>query len=728
MRPDVFRVDGSNANASAGRVRLDPVKAAWNGGMILCSLVFAPLTVNTGALLVFGVLTWVTLLLGHSVGMHRRLIHRSFDCAKPLERSLVYLGVLVGMAGPFGVLRIHDLRDWAQREPECHDFFSHRRALWLDAIWQLGARFEFAQAPTFRIEDEVAHDPWYRWLERTWMLQQVPLAALLYACGGWSWVVWGIFVRVGISVVGHWVVTYYTHQLGGGRWHVRGAGVQASNLRGLGWLTMGECWHNNHHAFPESACIGLSKGEVDPGYWVIRKLAQFGWVSRIGLPRVDAERDDLLEARATAVQVSPRHPLDQSLPDLRQHRVQGTQASVSVGEVRFAPQKSVWLTTMFLGAVIGGALTISWAAVTVFAALTAIVLLFGHSLGSHRKLIHNSYDCPRWLDYTLVYLGVQVGLAGPLGLLGQHELRDFAQRLPNCHPFLRHGSPFWRDAWWQLHCELQLANPPQLRIEERVAQDRFYRFLERTWMLQHLPPALVLYAAGGWAFVFWGCCARVTAGVIGHWLIGYFAHNKGQQHFVVRGAAVQGHNIPFMSLLTMGECWHNNHHAYPGSAKLGLMPGEWDPGWWVLLVLKRLGIVWNMTLPEHLPARTELICLNQHSSSREGEVEPPDLRRLVNACLAAARGADCQPALLTGPAATVHPDLFRLLAPRAVRFERRQQRRLRLLTQDGNYQGLPAMCVAMAAGGRGAALLAIAVAPAAVVFERARCRLSSATL
>jgi stearoyl-CoA desaturase (delta-9 desaturase) len=103
-------------------------------------------------------------------------------------------------------------------------------------------------------------------------------------------------------------------------------------------------------------------------------------------------------------------------------------------------------------------------------------------------------------------------------------------------------------------------------------------FLERSWMAQQLPWAVVFYLWGGWGFVFWGVCARVTAGVLGHWLIGYFAHNHGQMHVEVRGAAVQGRNLRLTSLLTMGECWHNNHHAFPGSARLGLFPGEWDPG------------------------------------------------------------------------------------------------------------------------------------------------------
>lgn len=293
MRPQVFRVDGSDADASAGWVRFAPGKAVWNLATLTAALLFAPLTLSLDALAVFAVTTYATLLIGHSVGMHRRFIHRSFDCPKWLERALVYMGVLVGMAGPFGILRIHDLRDWAQREPHCHDFFAHRRSLLQDALWQLTCRFEFQRPPQFQIEAEFADDPWYRWMERTWMLQQIPFALALYAIGGWAWVVWGVFVRVPVSVIGHWVVTYLTHNPGPGRWRIPDAGVQASNLAGAGIITMGECWHNNHHAFPESARIGLYRGEHDPGWWVIALLQRMGLVSRVGLPRSELSQEDL---------------------------------------------------------------------------------------------------------------------------------------------------------------------------------------------------------------------------------------------------------------------------------------------------------------------------------------------------------------------------------------------------------------------------------------------------
>lgn len=55
------------------------------------------------------------------------------------------------------------------------------------------------------------------------------------------------------------------------------------------------------------------------------------------------------------------------------------------------------------------------------------------------------------------------------------------------------------------------------------------------------------------------------------------------------GAAVQGYNVRWFALLTMGESWHNNHHAFPMSAKLGLQQGQWDPGWWVIQGLVKIG-------------------------------------------------------------------------------------------------------------------------------------------
>jgi stearoyl-CoA desaturase (delta-9 desaturase) len=97
--------------------------------------------------------------------------------------------------------------------------------------------------------------------------------------------------------------------------------------------------------------------------------------------------------------------------------------------------------------------------------------------------------------------------------------------------------------------------------------------------------------------------------VTGHWLVGYFAHNRGPRSWHIQGAGVQGYNVPYAGFLTMGEAWHNNHHAFPASAKLGLKAGETDPGWWVLQALERVGLVWNVKTPAMLPHRPNLVSL-----------------------------------------------------------------------------------------------------------------------
>lgn len=268
--------------------------------------------------------------------------------------------------------------------------------------------------------------------------------------------------------------------------------------------------------------------------------------------------------------------------------------------------KIAWLACVFALGTVGSAVYFSLSGVLVFLVFTATTLCLGHSLGSHRLMIHRSYSAPRWMEYGLVHLGVLVGLSGPLSLLKAHDLRDWAQRQARCHDFYSHQQPWYRDLWWQLCCGLTLENAPTFRVEARLANDPVYRFMEKTWLLQQLPWAMMLFYFGGMPWVCWGMGSRVLVSVLGHWLIGRLAHRVGDGEWHVIGASVQGRNVPWTALLTMGENWHNNHHAFPGSAKLGLSDGQWDPGWWVLSGLERLGLVSELVLPDDLPHRPEL--------------------------------------------------------------------------------------------------------------------------
>lgn len=270
-------------NPVEGRVRWDSVHSLWNGGHMAVALFVAPVLVDPGAVMVCLLLTGATLLLGHSVGFHRRLIHRSFDCPLWLERALVWVGTLVGMSGPFWMVRTHDLRDWAQRRADCHPYLAHRRSMTGDGWWQLHCRLELARPPDFDL-GRIGRDPFYRFLEATWMAQQLPLAALLWLGGGWSWLVWGVSVRIALSVGGHWFVGHLAHTRGPQSWRVTDAGVQAHDVPWAAIVTMGEAWHNNHHAFPGSARIGLYPGQSDWGFVFVRLLRRLGLAWNVALP------------------------------------------------------------------------------------------------------------------------------------------------------------------------------------------------------------------------------------------------------------------------------------------------------------------------------------------------------------------------------------------------------------------------------------------------------------
>jgi fatty-acid desaturase len=288
-------IETSGSSPVTGRVVWDPIHSLWNGGMLAATLAFGAATFSFGALAVFIVSTGATLLLGHSVGFHRRLIHGSFDCPLWLERTLVCFGTLVGMSGPFWMIRTHDLRDWAQRQTDCHDYLAHRRPMAVDAIWQMHCRLELDHPPRFDL-GRIGRDPFYRFLERTWMVQQVPVAATLWLMGGWSFVIWGVCARVSISVIGHWFVGHLAHRHGPQTWLVRDAGVQAHDVPWAAIPTMGEAWHNNHHAYPGSARIGLYPGQSDWGFRFIQVLERLGLAWDIRTPETMAERSVALEA------------------------------------------------------------------------------------------------------------------------------------------------------------------------------------------------------------------------------------------------------------------------------------------------------------------------------------------------------------------------------------------------------------------------------------------------
>lgn len=298
------------------------------------------------------------------------------------------------------------------------------------------------------------------------------------------------------------------------------------------------------------------------------------------------------------------------------------------GKIVWDKWRSVWNTFIFSSAIILAPMHFTWGAFALFLVLCGATLCAGHSVGFHRRLIHRSFKCSKRVEHVLVWMGTVVGIGGPLWTIRTHDTRDWSQRQPECHDFLAHRQGLLKDAWYNLHCKLVLDRPPGFDPGEEIRNDRFYRFLEHTWMLQQLPIALVLYYFGGVPWVVWGICARVAACTTMHWYISYFAHTTGPQSWLVDGAGVQAHDVPIMAIPTFGESWHNNHHAFPASARHGLYPGQVDLGWHFVQLLEWLGLAWDIQLPSTLPPRKGITAVREgaeyvmHAAGREHPSPP----------------------------------------------------------------------------------------------------------
>lgn len=222
-------------------------------------------------------LHWVTGGLGITLGFHRLVTHRSFQAPKWLEYFFVFCGTLACQGGPIdwvGMHRLHHLHSDQVADP--HD--SNQGFWWSHMGWMLyeiPCRDEVA-----RYTKDIFDDPVYRFLQNFFIPIQVALGIVLYWFGGWSFVVWGIFVRMVAVFHCTWLVNSATHQFG---YQSHDSGDRSTNCWWVALLTYGEGWHNNHHAFQHSARHGLKWWEVDMTWMTIQLLQTLGLAKKVRL-------------------------------------------------------------------------------------------------------------------------------------------------------------------------------------------------------------------------------------------------------------------------------------------------------------------------------------------------------------------------------------------------------------------------------------------------------------
>ena len=233
----------------------------------------------------------------------------------------------------------------------------------------------------------------------------------------------------------------------------------------------------------------------------------------------------------------------------------------------------------------------SWQGLVAFGVLYWMTVL-GVTLGLHRLMAHRSFEVPGWLEKVLVMMGSLAAQSGPIDWVALHRHHHRFSDQPNDH----HDAG--RGLWWS-HSEWMLHDIPALKEKHRYAgdllRDRFYVWLDRWFLVLQIPLGLALYwygesagvHGGGVGLVLWAIPLRLAVVYHVTWLVNSATHAFGYRNF---NSPDLSRNCWWVAVLSFGEGWHNNHHAYPDSARHGLRWFEFDITWMHIRLLRRLGL------------------------------------------------------------------------------------------------------------------------------------------
>nr|WP_263384988.1 fatty acid desaturase [Granulicella arctica] len=223
----------------------------------------------------------IAINVGIGMGYHRLLTHRGYKVPRWLEHVLAVCATLSLEGGPLVWVATHRLHhQHTDKAGDPHSPFEG--GWWSHAGWVIyGAGASGEPALLARYTPDLVKDPFYVWLNRYHWVPLTLVALGLLAAGGWSWVLWGIFLRVTFGLHATWLVNSATHMWGSRRFATRD---ESRNNWWVALLTGGEGWHNNHHAHPVSARHGLAWYEFDLNYYGIWLLGKLGVARNINAP------------------------------------------------------------------------------------------------------------------------------------------------------------------------------------------------------------------------------------------------------------------------------------------------------------------------------------------------------------------------------------------------------------------------------------------------------------
>jgi sn-1 stearoyl-lipid 9-desaturase len=244
-------------------------------------------------------------------------------------------------------------------------------------------------------------------------------------------------------------------------------------------------------------------------------------------------------------------------------------------------------------------------ALTTFLAWFAVSYLYhglGITLGYHRLLTHRSVKVPRWLMYVIVSGGYFCMMGSPVVWIGVHRLHHQKSDQPGDPHSPNDG--FWHAMFGWMFTMRDVQSDQEL---QRAAGDLMQDPLFRSLGIEHKPfqaqlclglnivVRLALVAVLGWIPVLANTLAMLIV-FVSTQCVNAVCHLKtaGYRLYDTRE---DSRNVWWVAILTLGEGWHNNHHAIPKSARHGLAWWEIDITWCAIWLLEKLGLGTNVVRP-----------------------------------------------------------------------------------------------------------------------------------
>lgn len=220
---------------------------------------------------------YIAVTLGVSIGFHRLVTHRGFESEPLLKAILIMFGCGALEGTPLKWAATH-IKHHAHADKE-GDPHSPTEGLWHAHVGWLTDLNNWAKPEEYAphlLRDEIV-----MFFHRTYFLWFGLSLLLPFLLGGWSGLLWGGLVRIFFLHHVTWSVNSICHLFGRRDYKTTD---QSSNNWVVGLLALGEGWHNNHHAFPQSAFHGLRFWQLDVSAYLIRAFRALGMVWNVNRP------------------------------------------------------------------------------------------------------------------------------------------------------------------------------------------------------------------------------------------------------------------------------------------------------------------------------------------------------------------------------------------------------------------------------------------------------------